>query len=795
MQRGFDDMKIRHSIQKRITWFVTIFMAVIAVTTGSILYVTTDRNQTREAAMMMNALAIRERAELDKQLVAGAATVRSIAALANDMIPTAKEAQDPDLRTEVTDSVKDVFLAVMNDTNYVVSNYMTYNPDLVNAINGVFLYKDENGSIQNGEITDISKYDPENIEHVGWYSIPKEAGEPVWLDPYYNRNINRWIFSFVIPFFRDGQLIAVIGTDFDLERFVEELDSYRFYDNGYAYLKNQDGSLHYHPAFFEGEVHGDEGDDIPAEQMALFRSGETGNEILRYHFRGERRVGVVTRLVNGMQLFLCDSEAEVYAARTSALTLIILLTVLTTVALMVAMLVFAQRMTAPLLVLTEAVSEIENGNFDVEVPVESDDELGALGRGIRKMEVALQKQKAIADSTLAERNRQLELAVEEAESANNAKTAFLFNMSHDIRTPMNAIIGFRDLLEKNQDDEKKREYYLKQIRDSSSVLLSIINNVLEMARIEKGTIELDESAWSTEQFNDTIYSTFHDLMLKKRITFTRQVEVQHHFVFCDPTKLREVFLNLISNAYKYTNPGGSVNMYLKEIPSDREGWAVYRTTISDTGIGMAAEFLPHLFDEFARERNQTLSKVEGTGLGMSIVKRLIEIMGGTIEVRSQQGVGSTFIVTIPHRIAEKADLTEHAEINLQSDLFHGKKILLAEDNDLNAEIAEELLTEAGLIVERAEDGEVCVRKITNFRAGTYDAVLMDIQMPRMNGYEATRAIRALDDPEKAEIPILAMTANAFEEDKREAILAGMNGHVAKPVDMKVLLQELARLLV
>ncbi|MGN0733676.1 MAG: ATP-binding protein [Emergencia sp.] len=391
-------------------------------------------------------------------------------------------------------------------------------------------------------------------------------------------------------------------------------------------------------------------------------------------------------------------------------------------------------------------------------------------------------------------NRIIEEARVAAEAANSAKTAFLFNMSHDIRTPMNAIIGFTDLLDKHQDEPEKRADYLKKIQDSSSVLLSIINNVLEMARIEKGTVEVEEAPWSVEQFNDTLHSVFQEMMVQKGIEFTRQIDVEHHYVFCDPIKLREVFINILSNAYKYTDRGGKVNMRVEEIPSDRAGYGMYRTTISDTGIGMSEEYLPHLFEEFSRENSMTDNKVEGTGLGMSIVERLVELMDGTIEVQSRKGEGTTFIVTIPHRIAEKSNLIEHDGVEINPELFRGRRILLAEDNDLNAEIAFEILKELGFETERAEDGQIAVNMVEVAGAGYYDLILMDIQMPNMNGYDATRTIRKLEDSEKAGIPIVAMTANAFEEDKREAVKAGMNGHLGKPVNVNELMKELARIL-
>jgi CheY-like chemotaxis protein len=315
-----------------------------------------------------------------------------------------------------------------------------------------------------------------------------------------------------------------------------------------------------------------------------------------------------------------------------------------------------------------------------------------------------------------------------------------------------------------------------------------------MARIEKGTLVVDEVAWSAEEFNDTLYSVFEDMMRQKEIEFTRHIDVTHHYVLCDPIKLREVFINILSNAYKYTNSGGKVHMELKEVPSDREGYALYRTTISDTGMGMSEDFLPHIFEEFSRENNTTENKIEGTGLGMPIVKRLIEFMEGTVEVKSQKGVGSTFIVTIPHKITERVAQDEHPASALDTEDFTGKRILLAEDNELNAEIAIEILEEAGFAVDRAEDGQICVDMLKQEDDHFYDVILMDIQMPHCNGYEATKMIRALPDRAKAEIPIIAMTANAFEEDKRDAQRAGMNAHLAKPVNVNELYKTLTRIL-
>ena len=386
----------------------------------------------------------------------------------------------------------------------------------------------------------------------------------------------------------------------------------------------------------------------------------------------------------------------------------------------------------------------------------------------------------------------LEDAKRAAVEANRAKSSFLLNMSHDIRTPMNAIIGFTGLLEKHQEEPERRQDYLNKLKESSALLLGLINNVLEMSRIEKGHLDLDVQACGVEQMYDMFCSVFLDMMIQKGITFCHSMDVEHEFLFCDPIKVRDVVLNLLSNAYKYTPSGGKVELYIREVPCEEEGFAIIETVVKDNGLGMSAEFIPHMFEEFSREHNTTDVKVEGTGLGMPIVKSLLDLMGGTIEVESELGKGTTFKVYIKHRIAKKSDVINVDMPDVSDVDFRGRRILLAEDNDLNAEITMEVLKDIDFVVERAEDGQICVEMIDVAPAGYYDLILMDIQMPRMNGYEATRIIRQMKDKEKANITILAMTANAFEEDKREAIESGMNAHLSKPIEVEKLIKTLKR---
>lgn len=388
----------------------------------------------------------------------------------------------------------------------------------------------------------------------------------------------------------------------------------------------------------------------------------------------------------------------------------------------------------------------------------------------------------------------LRIAYQVAESANEAKTTFLLNMSHDIRTPMNAILGCSKLMRERLTDPELL-HYQEMIEQSGNLLLSIINNVLDMARIESGKMELDENYNVAGDVVGTVCSVFEAEAKKKGISLTCTVEVEHPHIMCDSTKLQEIFTNLISNAVKYTPPGGSVTVTTRELPFHQAGFVLLQTEIADTGIGMSAEFLPHLFDSFTRERNTTAAKVSGSGLGMAIVKSLVDLMCGTIEVTSELGRGTRFTVKIPHKIAsaeyyEKKILTEH----VQDADFSGKRILLAEDNDLNAEIAAALLEEMGFLVERAEDGIICVNRLERNAAGAYDLILMDIQMPNMDGYKAAQVIRRLPDKKKAAVPIVAMTANAFAEDRKKAFEMGMNGHIAKPIDVEKIRETLAPIL-
>ena len=412
-------------------------------------------------------------------------------------------------------------------------------------------------------------------------------------------------------------------------------------------------------------------------------------------------------------------------------------------------------------------------------------------RKARKAEAAARK----AANDTQELNEKLQIAAENAESANRAKSTFLFNMSHDIRTPMNAIIGYADLASRHSDDPEKLKKYMENIQVCGQNLLMLLNNVLDLARIENDKTEMEYSVSDIEKDFRNCIAMFRNQADSKGQTLTVTTQLQYPYIYADIPHLTEVCTNLVSNAVKYTGAGGTIRCGVTQKPGEKEGWCDTVVTVADNGIGMSQEFQKHIFEPFERERTSTVSKVEGSGIGMGIVKKLVGLMGGTVEVESKIGVGSTFTVTIPCRIASEDETQAKRETNPSDQkCLCGTRILLTEDNDLNAEIATELLQEEGCTVDRAKDGVECVDMLEKAANGTYQIILMDVQMPVMNGYDAAKKIRRMDDPQKANIPIVAMTANAFSEDKQVALDAGMNDHIAKPIDMSVLVPTLRKYL-
>ena len=386
-------------------------------------------------------------------------------------------------------------------------------------------------------------------------------------------------------------------------------------------------------------------------------------------------------------------------------------------------------------------------------------------------------------------------SAEKARKANEAKTRFLFNMSHDIRTPMNAIVGFSGLLEKSLHDEKKSLGYIKKIRVSSDILLTIINQVLEMARIESGKITLNPESVNIREMVEAMNTVFESSLTKKSLEYQCSLNVVHDQILCDKTKMEEIILNVVSNSIKYTNPHGKITVSIDELDSEDEKNADYKVVVEDNGIGMSQDYLPHIFEEFSREHTSTETRVAGTGLGLPIVKSLVDRMGGTIEVESEEGKGTRFIMKFSFPVSLENQVREKEKQNIPdiTEKLEGKRILLAEDNELNAEIAETVLEETGIKVKHVEDGIQCIEELKKMPEKYYDVILMDVQMPNMDGYTATQRIRDLDDS-RAEIPIIAMTANAYDEDRRKAQEAGMDSFLAKPLDVDEMMRLLAQII-
>lgn len=384
----------------------------------------------------------------------------------------------------------------------------------------------------------------------------------------------------------------------------------------------------------------------------------------------------------------------------------------------------------------------------------------------------------------------LKKALEQAKEGSAAKSAFLFNMSHDLRTPLNAIIGFSELMKSHWEDSKISRNYLEKIDESSQYLLSLINNILEMSKIESGKEELKEKPWDIYTSCDNLLQFFEPDIRQKNQTLNYAVNVKHNMILTDSLKIREIYVNLMSNAIKYTNVGGTISFSLEEIERE-EGLSDYKAIVQDTGIGISKDYLPHIFENFSRQKTSSESGIIGTGLGMPIVKKLVDLMHGTISIESEEGKGTTVVVNLPHRYIiekEEVDVVDDKEIDLT-----GKHILLVEDNDLNAEIAQTLLEDKGLKVMRAKDGLEAITIVKENAVDCFDCILMDIQMPRMNGFEACKVIRSLPN-NRSQLPIIALTANAFEEDRQDCLEAGMSEHVAKPIEIQSLLQTIESVL-
>lgn len=440
----------------------------------------------------------------------------------------------------------------------------------------------------------------------------------------------------------------------------------------------------------------------------------------------------------------------------------------------------------------ENLRAIQDGDLTTKVSVDDSKEILELSTHINSMvDSLLQSSEKLEMSEkiksqkekLETQHEQLEAALERAEEANRAKSTFLFNMSHDIRTPMNAILGFTRLALESEEPDKQKEY-LENINISSRQLLDLMDNILELSRIENHKVKIEEKLVNVEEVYSKLYPLFDSDLKEKHLTYASELDIKHTYMYMDSARYAQIFLNIVSNAIKYTPDGGQITVSFKELPGDTPDSCCMETVVEDNGIGMSSEFLEHAYELFSRERNSTICGIQGTGLGLAIVNDLVGLMKGTVQIISQQGEGTKVIIRLPHRLGGAPETICPEALGMPNDdaLFKNKRILLAEDIDVNAVIATKILSAKGCIVERAKDGIECVDMLLKSEDGYYDLILMDIQMPNMNGYKAAQTIRGCGNEKKSSVPILALTANAFQEDCEKAIEAGMNGHIAKPID-------------
>lgn len=407
------------------------------------------------------------------------------------------------------------------------------------------------------------------------------------------------------------------------------------------------------------------------------------------------------------------------------------------------------------------------------------------------------KKLAAINAQMEEQQLLLMDSLKRAEEGNRTKTSFLFNMSHDIRTPMNAILGFTEIARRNLNDTKKLKECLEKIQSSSNHLMQLINNVLDMTKLENGKVDLTEDCCDLQECLEKACDTLQTEIDRKHLTIqTDTSTVKNELVYCDVLRFNQILFNILSNAVKFSKQDGNILITLKQNPCSIQEYAAYEISVKDNGIGMSPEFLSHIFEPFEREHTSTISQTQGIGLGMPITKSLVNLMGGTIHVTSEPGKGTEFVLQFTFKLQEQMKQTKQqtSNENIFTNDFSGKRLLLVDDNELNMEIAHELLREAGFLIETAPNGQIAVDMVRNSSVGYYDAILMDIQMPIMDGYQASREIRSLENKDLAGIPIIALTANAFDEDKREALSNGMNAHIAKPLDIPVLYETLENIL-
>lgn len=776
------------SLQKQVMAFLIMTLVLLTALLSFAAFEIVGNEKDRDIAIEMNTLTANEAEKLNHDYIRFEDAVKHMVGITDFYITSVDDIRDPVKRDEINGNLQRIYDIFSRTTNMSLSYYCVYNPDLVGKQQGFFYTRNAAENMEKREMTVISNYNSEDIERVGWYTVPVRERKAVWLPPYYNKNTRRYTISYCVPYYKNGVLIAVIGMDFNFETLLNLVDQIRFSKNGYAYLKSADGTVHYHAHdFMLGNVHGDE-NLKKIKNADLLSNVNSGSDVIQYELKGSERVQTFETLRCGLKLVLCDEYDEIYQDKYELVAMDIIVIVVCGLLIIALMIYYTNRIMHPVRMLTKAVNEIKDGKYDVELPKDAPGDIGVLSQGVAMAAAALEEKKRLNASELAEKNRKLQRAVEKAKKANQAKSEFLSRMSHDIRTPMNAIVGMGMIADSHKDDPEKLSDCLQKISNSSKYLLNLINEVLDMSRIESGNLSINKANVNIPDIIGSIVAMLAPQFEAHDHHITTNLDnIIHENVISDSLRIQQVFINILGNSIKYTPDGGEISLTVKEehVSSNR---SLYIFTFKDNGIGMSKEFQEKMFQPFSREQDDHETEVKGTGLGMSITKAVVDLLGGRIKVNSALRQGTEIIVQLDMEFVEDVvyDQKKQRQMDFSEIRLDGKRILLVDDISLNLEIAENLLEMTGAVMDKAINGKEAVEMIKEKGEGFYDMVFMDARMPIMDGYEATRTIRAQGTEYAAKLPIVAMSADAFAEDVENFKKCGMNDYVSKPIDLKAL---------
>ncbi|MBO6245167.1 MAG: response regulator [Anaerovibrio sp.] len=784
------------SLQKQVMAFLIITLVLLTALLSFAAFEIVGNEKDRDIAIEMNTLTATEAEKLNHDYIRFEDAVNHMVGITDFYIISVDDVMDPVKREEINKNLQKIYDIFSQTTNMSLSYYCVYNPDLVGKQQGFFYTRNAADNMEKREMTIISDFNPEDIERVGWYTVPIKERKAVWLPPYYNKNTRRYTISYCVPYYKNDVLIAVIGMDFNFEILLNMVDQIHFSKKGYAYLKSADGTIHYHAHdFMLGNVHGDE---IlkKVKNSDLLSNDNSGNNVIQYEMKGSERVQTFETLRCGLQLVLCDDYDEIYKDRYELVTMDIIVIVTCGFFIIIMMVYYTNRIMHPVRMLTRAVNEIKDGKYDVQLPKDAPGEIGVLSQGVAMAAAALEEKQRLNASALAAQNRKLEKAVKKAKEASRAKSDFLSRMSHDIRTPMNAIVGMGMIADSHKDDPEKLSDCLRKISNSSKYLLNLINEVLDMSRIESGNLSINKANVNIPDLIGSIVAMLVPQFEAHNHSIQTHLEnITHENVISDSLRIQQVFINILANSIKYTPDGGEISLTVREehVSSSR---SLYIFTFKDNGIGMSKEFQKKMFQPFAREQDDHETEVKGTGLGMSITKAVVDLLGGTIRVNSALQKGTEIIVQLDLEFVEDvvSDKKQHRQMDFSEIRLDGKRILLVDDISLNLEIAENLLEMTGAVMDKAINGKEAVEMFKEKGEGFYDLIFMDARMPIMDGYEATRTIRGLGSEYAAQLPIIAMSADAFAEDIENFKKCGMNDYVSKPIDLKNLARVLQKYL-